>query len=76
MCFVQESDFETTARLDRFEPFIACAAGEMTILLAPGLSVGPIEVRFGVRSGPGQYTLRLRHSLDPDFRTEVRFTIP
>jgi hypothetical protein len=33
-------------------------------------------VQFGVRSGPGTYTLKLRHSLTPEFRAEATFRIP
>jgi hypothetical protein len=35
-----------------------------------------MEVRFGVRSGTGTYTLGLRHALSPEFRGEVSFTVP
>jgi hypothetical protein len=48
----------------------------MTKELAPGETAGTLEVRFGVRSGPGQYTLKLRHSLDPAFRAEAGFRVP
>ena len=75
VCLVKESDFESTATLDRFEPLVSCAAESMTKDLAPGETVGPIEVQFGVRSGPGQYTLKLRHSLDPAFKAEAGFRI-
>jgi hypothetical protein len=75
-CLVTEADVETTARMDRFEPFVACAAVSMEMDLAPGQSIGPLEVHFGVRSGPGAYTLKLRHSLSPDFRAEASFRIP
>ena len=75
-CYFQEADFETTAKVDRFEPLISCAAVSMTTDLAPGQSTGPLDVRFGVRSGPGTYTLALRHSLAPEFRAEATFRIP
>ena len=75
-CFFQEADFETTAKVDRFEPLISCAAVSMATDLAPGQSTGPLDVQFGVRSGPGTYTLALRHSLAPEFRAEATFRIP
>ena len=75
VCLVQQSDVESSALLDRFEPTISCAAESMELDLAPGQSTGPIQVQFGVRSGPGEYTLKLRHSLSPEFRAEAPFTI-
>jgi hypothetical protein len=75
-CFFQETDFETTAKVDRFEPLISCAAVSMATDLAPGQSTGPLDVQFGVRSGPGTYTLALRHSLAPEFRAAATFRIP
>ena len=75
VCLVQQSDVESSALLDRFEPLISCAAESMELDLAPGQSTGPIQVQFGVRSGPGEYTLKLRHSLSPEFRAEAPFTI-
>ena len=75
VCLFKESDVETTARLDRFEPFISCAADSAEGDLAPGAST-VLEVHFGVRSAPGTYTLTLRHSLSPDFRAEVSFRVP
>ena len=75
-CFFQQSDVESTASMNRFEPLIACAAVSMTFELAPGQSTGSMDVQFGVRSGPGTYTLKLRHSLDPEFRAEASFRIP
>lgn len=75
-CFVREEDVETTAQMDRFEPFIACAAIERDTDLAPGQSIGPLEVQFGVRSGPGEYTLKVRHSIAPEFRAEATFRVP
>jgi hypothetical protein len=35
-----------------------------------------MEVQFGVRSGAGTYTLKLRHALAPEFRAEASFRIP
>lgn len=75
-CLVREDDVETTAQMDRFEPFIACAAVESESDLAPGQSIGPLEVQFGVRSGPGEYRLKVRHSLVPDLRAEASFKVP
>jgi hypothetical protein len=76
VCYVQEADVETTAQMDRFEPLISCAAVEMESDLAPGQSIGPVEVQFGVRSGPGEYTLEVRHALAPEFRAQATFRIP
>ena len=75
-CFVREDDVETTAQMDRFEPFIACAAIEMDTDLAPGQSIGPLEVQFGVRSTAGDYRLKVRHALAPDLRAEASFRVP
>ena len=75
VCLFQEADVETTAQLDRFEPLISCAAVSAEGDLAPGVST-ELAVQFGVRSGPGTYSLKLRHSLNPDFRAEVSFRIP
>ena len=75
-CLVREDDVETTAKMDRFEPFISCAAVESASDLAPGESIGPLEVQFGVRSGAGEYRLKVRHALSPDLRAEASFRIP
>ena len=75
VCLFLDGDVETTAQLDRFEPLISCAAVSAEGDLAPGQSTA-LAVRFGVRSGPGTYSLTLRHSLNPDFRAETRFRIP
>ena len=75
VCFFLDSDVETSAQLDRFEPTISCAAVSAEGDLAPGKST-ELAVQFGVRSGPGTYSLKLRHSLDPDFRAEASFRIP
>jgi hypothetical protein len=48
----------------------------MTTQLAPGESVGPLELHYRVRSGPGVYTIRVRHSLQPEFRATASFRIP
>jgi len=74
-CLFLDGDVETTAQLDRFEPTISCAAVSAEGDLAPGQST-ELAVQFGVRSGPGTYSLKLRHSLDPDFRAEATFRIP
>jgi hypothetical protein len=75
VCLFLESDVETTAKLDRFEPLISCAAVSAEGDLAPGAST-TLNVQFGVRSGPGTYALKLRHSLTPDFRAEATFRVP
>jgi hypothetical protein len=75
VCLFLEPDVETTAHLDRFEPLISCAAVSAEGDLAPGQST-ELAVQFGVRSGPGTYSLKLRHSLNPDFRAEASFRIP
>jgi hypothetical protein len=76
VCLFFESDLEITAQADRFEPLISCGAVQQTGELAPGASVGPMEVRYRIRSGPGVYTIRVRHSLSPEFRAEAAFRIP
>jgi hypothetical protein len=76
VCLFFDSDVEITAQADRFEPFILCAAAQQATRLAPGASVGPMELRYRIRSGPGVYTIRVRHVLDPEFRAEARFEIP
>jgi hypothetical protein len=76
VCLFFESDVEITAVADRFEPFIICGAVQQTTELAPGGSVGPLELRYRIRSGPGVYTVRVRHALDPEFRAEASFRIP
>jgi hypothetical protein len=75
VCLFLEEDVETTARLDRFEPLISCAAVSAEGDLAPGQST-ELTVQFGVRSGSGTYSLKLRHSLNPDFRAEASFRVP
>lgn len=76
MCLATEADIESTARMDRFEPFVSCAAVSMETDLAPGQSIGPLEAHFGVRSGSGEYTLSLRHALTPELRAKATFRIP
>jgi len=75
-CFFLDGDVETNAQMSRFEPLVSCAAISATGDLAPGQSTGPMEVSFGVRSGPGTYTIKLRHALSPEFRGEVSFRVP
>ncbi len=75
VCLFLEGDVETTAQLDRFEPLISCAAVSAEGDLAAGQST-ELAVQFGVRSGPGTYSLKLRHSLNPDFRAAASFRIP
>ena len=75
-CLFQDDDVRTTAQMNRFEPFISCSAVSSARDLPPGQSSSPMAVRFGVRSGPGTYTLSLRHALTPEFRGEVSFQIP
>ena len=75
VCLFLDGDVATTAQLDRFEPLMSCAAVSAEGDLAPGQSTA-LTVQFGVRSGPGTYSLTLRHSLNPDFRAEARFRIP
>jgi hypothetical protein len=76
VCLFFEADVEITAQADRFEPFVSCGAVAQTTQLAPGASVGPMDVRFRLRSGPGVYVVRVRHVLDPEFRAEASFRIP
>ena len=76
ICLFFESDLEISAQADRFEPLVSCGAVQQTGALAPGASVGPMEVRYRIRSGPGLYTIRVRHSLSPEFRAEASFRIP
>lgn len=75
VCLFLEGDVETTAQLTRFEPLVSCGAVSATGDLAPGQSTGSMEVSFGVRSGPGTYTIKLRHALSPEFRGEVSFRV-
>lgn len=74
-CLVQASDVEINAQADRFEPFISCGAVSSTRTLAPGESSSQLQVQFGIKSGPGTYTVKLRHALSPEFRGEVSFRI-
>ena len=75
-CLFRDEDVETTATMDRFEPLISCSALTSARNIAPGQSSNTMEVRFGVRSGPGTYTLGLRHALSPEFRGTVSFAVP
>ena len=74
-CLVQAADVEINAQADRFEPFISCGAVSSTRTLAPGESSSQLQVQFGIKSGPGNYTVKLRHALSPEFRGEVTFRI-
>ena len=76
VCLFFDSDVEITAVADRFEPLVSCGAVEQTNVLAPGASVGPMELRYRIRSGPGVYTVRVRHAIDPEFRAEASFRVP
>jgi hypothetical protein len=76
VCLFFESDVQITAEADRFEPLISCGAVQQRTQLAPGASLGPMEVRYRLRSGTGVYTVRVRHALDPEFRAEASFRIP
>ena len=74
-CLFLDADVQTSAQMDRFEPFISCSAVSSARELPPGQRSSAMEAQFGVRSGPGTYTLRLRHALSPEFRGEVSFTV-
>ena len=76
VCLFFASDVQITAEADLFEPLISCGAVSQTSELAPGASVGPMQLRYRLRSGPGVYTIRVRHALDPEFRAETSFRIP
>ncbi|MDQ3949428.1 MAG: hypothetical protein M3282_03695 [Gemmatimonadota bacterium] len=76
VCLFFDSDVQISAEADRFEPLISCGAVQQTTQLAPGASVGPMELRYRIRSGPGVYTIRVRHALNPEFRAEASFRIP
>ncbi len=65
-------DLETALKLTR--PGLACAGYSMQGALAPGDSL--LGFAGGVvASAPGQYTLRVRHLLDPDVWVEVSITV-
>lgn len=76
VCLFFASDVHITAEADLFEPLVSCGAVQQTSELAPGASVGPMQLRYRLRSGPGVYTVRVRHALDPEFRAEASFRIP
>ena len=76
VCLFLESDVQISATADRFEPLVTCGAVQQTTDLPPGASVGAMELRYRIRSGPGVYTVRVRHSLNPEFRAEAPFRIP
>jgi hypothetical protein len=63
-----ESDLQTEA------PFILCFAYSVRGTLAPGeQAVGTLQRR--IVSGPGRYTIRVRHLLDPDVWVPAELTI-
>jgi hypothetical protein len=76
VCLFVDSDVQISAEADRFEPLVTCGAVQQTTQLAPGASVGAMELRYRIRSGPGVYTVRVRHALNPEFRAEASFQIP
>ena len=76
ICLFFPSDLEITAEADRLEPFVSCGAVQQTAQLDPGASVGPMDVRYRIRSGPGDYTIRGRHALSPEIRAQASFRIP
>jgi hypothetical protein len=76
VCLFFASDVHLTAEADLFEPLVSCGAVQQRSDLAPGASVGPMQLRYRLRSGPGAYTVRVRHALDPEFRAEASFRIP
>jgi hypothetical protein len=76
VCLFFASDVRLTAKADLFEPLVSCGAVQQRSDLAPGASVGPMQLRYRLRSGPGVYTIRVRHALDPEFHAEASFRIP
>jgi len=65
-------DLETTLKLSY--PGVTCAGYSMHGALAPGDSL--LGFAGGVvASAPGQYTLRVRHLLDPDVWVDVSITV-
>ena len=76
VCLFFASDVQITAEADLFEPLVSCGAVQQTSELPPGASVGPMQLRYRLRSGPGVHTIRVRHALDPEFRGEATFRIP
>jgi hypothetical protein len=76
VCLFFESDVQISAEADRYEPLMTCGAVQARNELPPGESVGPMEVRYRIRSGPGVYTVRVRQALDPAFSAEASFRIP
>jgi hypothetical protein len=66
-------DLETTLKLT-YTSNVACAGYSMQGALAPGDSI--LGFAGGVvTSGPGTYTLRVRHLLNPDVWVEVAITV-
>jgi hypothetical protein len=76
VCLFFASDVQITAEADLFEPLVSCGAVQQTSELAPGASVGAMQLRYRLRSGPGSYTIRVRHALGPELRAEASFRIP
>jgi hypothetical protein len=76
VCLFLESDVQISAAGDRFEPFITCGAVQQTTELVPGASLGALELRYRLLSGPGVYTVRVRHLLAPELHAEASFRIP
>ena len=74
-CLVEAADVEISAQADRFEPLVSCGAVSSSRTLAPGESSSQLQVQFGIKSGPGTYTVKLRQALSPEFRGEVSFRI-
>jgi hypothetical protein len=55
-------------------PFILCVAYSIRTTLAPGQeSVGHLQRR--IASGPGRYTIRVRHLVDPDVWVPAELTV-
>ena len=65
-------DLETALKLT--DPFIRCAGYSMQGAVPPGDSVQGFDRRV-VGGGPGSYTLRVRHLLNPDVWVEVPVTV-
>lgn len=76
VCLFTEDDLEITAEADRLEPLISCGAVTQSTTLDPGQSVGPMVVSYRLRSGPGTYSITVRHALTPELRGRATFTIP
>jgi hypothetical protein len=69
---VCELDLEGELRTEA--PFIMCVAYSVRGTLAPGeQAVGHLQRR--IVSGPGRYTIRVRHLLDPDVWVPAELTV-